>query len=187
MFAKMKTGTKILAAFALAVAIAVLVGGAGYVSAARIGERLDDVASHKFPSSMALGTLNEGQTAVARGINTLLLRRANAEMRGSAREAIDAAFKRMDAAAAQYEKLPHSAEALELWNVMKGPWRDWRATAERAIRASDDRRALSDQGFSDESAEMRAADARSVSLQRFERPVMMSPSLLVPWLSQPQW
>jgi methyl-accepting chemotaxis protein len=161
MFAKMKTGTKILAAFALAVAIAVLVGAAGYVSAARIGRRLNDVARHTFPSAMALATLNEGKTAVARAINTLALPRADAHMRGSAHEAIDAAWKRIDAHWREYESYPHGAEAQRLWKALQDPWREWRGAAERAIRATDERRALSDQGYAAESAEMQAADARA--------------------------
>ncbi|MFL5299777.1 MAG: methyl-accepting chemotaxis protein [Anaeromyxobacteraceae bacterium] len=161
MFAKIKTGTKILGAFVLAVAIAVLVGAAGYVSAARIGERLDDVASHKFPSAMALATVNEGKTAVARAINTLALPRADAHMRRSAQEAIDAAWKRIDEHWREYGSYPHGAEAQRLWKALQGPWLEWRGASERAIRTTDERRALSDQGYAAESAEMQAAEARA--------------------------
>ena len=105
MVSSMKTGTKILLAFGFAVVVALLVGGAGYVSAERIGQRLDDVASHKFPSSMALNTINEAQTAVARGLNTLQLPRADSEMRRDAHTAVEAAWKRMDESLREYENL----------------------------------------------------------------------------------
>ncbi len=142
MLRDMKTGTKILSAFVFAIVVAALVGAAGYLSADRVGQRLDDIAGAKFPSSMALNTINEAQTTVARGLNTLLLRRADAELRRSARGVIDAAWKRMDEAWREYEKLPHGDEALRLWKATQAPLAEWRHAAERAIQSVSEREAL---------------------------------------------
>ncbi len=158
MLANMKTGTKILSSFALAVAIAVVVGAVGYVSAARIGDRLEDVAGHKFPSSTTLNVMNEAQTEVGRSMRTLLLRRAGPEMRRNAHTSLAVAWKRMDEAARQYESIPHGEAALAKWNAMRAPWAEWRRDSERTVELAAERDRAVERGLSTDSAQVRALD-----------------------------
>ena len=76
MFTNMKMGTKILAAFALALTLMLVVGGVAYRGTEALRTSLEDVARAKMPSNNAIDQVNEAQTAVARGVATLLLRRA---------------------------------------------------------------------------------------------------------------
>jgi methyl-accepting chemotaxis protein len=185
MLGNMKTGTKILAAFGLAVAVAILVGAAGYVSADRIGQRLEEVASQKFPAAMALNVINEAQTAVARGINTLQLRRADSELRRSARAGIDAAWKRMDESWREFEKLPHGGEALRLWKAAQGPWSEWRRAAERAIDGVKEHERLVAQGVAADDPRLQALDANDWrNYQEARRPFAAAEAALVAVIDQ---
>jgi CHASE3 domain sensor protein len=125
MFASMKTGSKILAGFALALLLMAAIGLVAYRGMGDVKEGLHDVARVKFPSADAISVANEAKTAVARGINTLLLRRADDEMRRGARADITAAFGRLQKAFKDYEALPHGESALEKYREAKAAvaWR----------------------------------------------------------------
>ncbi len=155
MFRRMSTGSKILLSFGFAVLVAALVGAAGFVSARRIGAQLDDIASRKFPSAVALGDIDEAQTAVARSVNVLIMSRADPEMRRTAHADLDASWKKMDEAWARYEKLPHSEAGMTLWQAMQTPWSTWRKSVESLLGVIAEREALQEKGIDWEDPEMK--------------------------------
>ena len=59
MFANLKMGTKILAGFALAVAILLVVGGISYSGSQGIEDRLEEASHQKIPSLVALSVALE--------------------------------------------------------------------------------------------------------------------------------
>jgi CHASE3 domain sensor protein len=59
MFSTLKTGTKIFAGFALAVLAAGLVGGIGWWSTRRIGDKLDALAEDEMATQTVLSALQE--------------------------------------------------------------------------------------------------------------------------------
>jgi len=157
---QMKMGSKILAAFGFAIAAMVVIGGIAWSNAAAIQASLEDVSNAKFPSVAALAELNEGQTAVARGLNTLLLRRADAELRADAKKAIDAAFLRMDEGAKRYEALPHSEEALRSWTQAKDALATWRTRLEAVLAPMAERDGLLRAGTASDDPAIVALDTR---------------------------
>jgi methyl-accepting chemotaxis protein len=142
MLSNMKMGTKILAGFAVALAVLLVVGAVAWSGTSALQVSLKDVAEAKFPSSEALAEINEARTAIGRGIATALLRRAGPDMRAANREYVAAAWKRLDNGVKEYEALPHGTEALKLWGESKPLIADWRGKVERALELTFERERL---------------------------------------------
>ncbi len=156
MFATMKMGTKILAGFGLALLVMLVLGGVAYRGTSAVSAALDDVSRAKMPSSEAIAVINEGQTAAARNINALLLRRADAQLRASAFAGVKAAFSRMDEHSKAYEDLPHGEVALAKWREAKAALGEWRGKAEEMVRAAEEKDRVTASGASEEA--VKAAD-----------------------------
>ncbi|MBL0277307.1 MAG: MCP four helix bundle domain-containing protein [Anaeromyxobacter sp.] len=139
MFGQLKMGTKILAGFGLALLVMLVVGGVAYRGTSAVNDALEDVSRAKMPSSEAIAVVNEAQTAAARNINTLLLRRATPELRASAFAGVKAAFARMDEHAKAYEALSHGEVALAKWREVKSALGAWRGKAEEVLRAAEEK------------------------------------------------
>jgi len=146
MFASMKIGTKILSAFAFAVLVALLIGGVAWWSEHTLSDHLNDLADNKLPSAVALGEMMEGQANVARGVNTLLLRRADAEMKREARAGVDEALKKLDAAIKTYDSIPRDEGSTKAWKEAQGPLSEWRRAIARVLAASEERERLGSAG-----------------------------------------
>ena len=149
MFANLKTGTKIMGGFCVAIAVMTAVGMTSYVSAERITARLDDVSEHQFPAALCLDAINEAQTDVARQLELLVNPRADAHARRSAEKELADAFRRLDDAWKKYEALPHGEAALARWRAMAAPWSTWRTAAERTLELVQERDRLAEQGTRD--------------------------------------
>jgi methyl-accepting chemotaxis protein len=162
MLRNMKTGTKIMAGFALALLITMIVGVAGFVSASRVSVRLNEVANEKFPSALLLADIVGAETRVARGLNALMLRRmTDAEMRRSVYADIEKGQKDIESAMSAYEALPQSEQALRLWSRVRDPYRSWDAASRAALDLIRQRDQLFGSGrYSANSQEVEALDAR---------------------------
>ena len=156
----MKTGTKILTGFGLAVAALLVIGGVAYSGAAALSSSLHDVADVKMPSALALDAVQMGINAAARSINSGLLRRANAEMRNVSIAKVKDAFRDVEAAIGGYDALPHGEEALRLWSVVKERARAWRARADPVLQAMEEADRLLDAGKSAEDPDVKSAQQR---------------------------
>src|SRR5690349_9799766 len=139
MFGRMKTGTKILAAFGLAIAATLTVSAIGWWSNARVTAKLNVLADEKMATATALAQLQEGQAQVARSLNTLLLRRADADMRRDARANIERFIHVIDESWSAYEAIPHGERSRKLYADLQGPWAEWRRTVDRLVSVMDER------------------------------------------------
>ncbi len=160
MFATIRTGTKILVGFCIAIAITAIVSVAAYVSAQRITSTLEEVSEHKFPSALHLDVINEAQTDVARQLNLLVSRRVTTEIRRSGEERLAEAWKRLDEAWKAYEALPHGDAALARWRAMAGPWGAWRTAAQHTEELIRQRQGLADAGVHDGDPRAQELDSR---------------------------
>jgi len=159
MFAKLKTGPKILLAFGF-VLLSVLVGGAGYLCSRRLGERLTDFAEVRVANGADLADLREAQDLVARNQALQTFRRANAEMRLAARKGVEEAQRRAGAAVHRFESRPHSENTLRLWEKAKQPiaaWKSLTASLEDALVRRED---ILARGVPVDDPELRAVDER---------------------------
>src|SRR6266571_1036725 len=156
MLSKMTMGKKILASFAAAVAITLVMGAVSYSGLSRVTGKLDDIASLKFPSLAALSKMNEGHDQMMRGINALFIPRASAEVRAAAFKRVEEGVRKLDEARKTYEGLPHTGETVELYAHTGPAWEAWKAQIHRTLELLRQRDQILSSGHSTESAEVRA-------------------------------
>ena len=169
MIATMKTGTKILAGFGLAVVALLAIGGVAYSGATALSSALHDVADAKMPSALALDAVQLGINAAARSINSGLLRRADADMRKLSIARVKAALQNVDKATGDYDALPRGEEALRLWSVVKETAKAWRERADLVLQAMEDADRLLDAGKSAEDTDVKSAQQRGWDAFLLER------------------
>jgi methyl-accepting chemotaxis protein len=161
MIQDMKIGTKILASFGVAIAIALLIGAAGWVSIDKLRDGVNDLADRKMATNIALARLTQGMTLGARGNSTALLRRGDAELRRAAREDYLTGAKSMDDSVKAFEALPHSERTAELWRAALPRLQAWRGTADELQRILADREQLLGRGVDPADPRVKAIEDRS--------------------------
>ncbi|MHB8957082.1 MAG: methyl-accepting chemotaxis protein, partial [Pirellulaceae bacterium] len=125
MFAKMKTGTKVLSGFGFAVVIAVVVGFVGYRGIGTLSGHITEIGVVRLPSVETLLVISEAQTAVDSAENLLLCRKLDAQGRRAQHQRFVDAKKRADEAWKIYEPLPQTVEEAELWKQFVPAWERW--------------------------------------------------------------
>jgi methyl-accepting chemotaxis protein len=126
MFSKMKTGTKVLVGFGVAIAIAMVVGTVGYNGISKLGGHVKDIGGNFLPSIRGLNLIAKGMLNVAygdRGLSDVRLidkddREAEYKRIGDGLKIADEGFK-------MYEPLPREAEEDALWKEFKNNWDEW--------------------------------------------------------------
>ena len=161
MIQDMKIGTKILASFGVAIAIALLIGGAGWLSIDKLRAGVNDLAEKKMATNIAVAQLTQGMTLGARGNATALLRRGDADLRRSARDDYANASKMMDDATKAFEALPHSVRTSELWRTAMPRVNAWRGSSDEMHRTLAEREQLLAQGVDPADARVKALEDRS--------------------------
>jgi methyl-accepting chemotaxis protein len=152
-----RMGPKILASFAIAIAITLGIGLASFLSARSIAAHLAEVANVRFAAAQALGTIDAAHMTAARNLNLLLLPRADPELRKSARAGLEASHRRLDEAWKAFGALPQDGDVKATWEKAGAPWDRWRAAARDLLARIDDHdRAVLDRGM--DSPEEIAAD-----------------------------
>ncbi len=140
-----KTRTKILAGFAVALAIAMVVGVASYVASRRIASELDSVSGSQFPVYRALADVESGFRAATKCISNLALSRVTEgvlhreDCRGCHgddtvfSQGSEAALARVEAGIAAVDRLPLTSSAQQLWPEPRQSLQGWVKQA-RALR-----------------------------------------------------
>ncbi|MBK9519438.1 MAG: chemotaxis protein [Anaeromyxobacter sp.] len=116
-----------------------LVGVVAYLGSTTLAAHIEELSDVEFPAYRAIATIKEGQTAVARGLNTVVQRRATADMLESGHADVRDAFGRIDGAWKAFEALERSTEVGQAWAGVKGPFGDWRGRAARLQATIEDR------------------------------------------------
>jgi methyl-accepting chemotaxis protein len=130
MLATMKTGSKILAGFAVALAISIAVGGAGFLSAETIADHLAEVTNERLPELEAFRAIVEGQEVVLARLSTLVHEEfRDPGARKAAAQDAAAALERMDEASARIDRSRKSPGMARLWEKFAPVYRPWRAAA----------------------------------------------------------
>lgn len=144
MFAKMKTGTKVVTGFGIALAAAMIVGAIGYQGIHKLASHVDDFGLVRLPGVQALNAVQAGQLNVGYGIRGLLIPRySDPQTRSQQYELLANGFKEAEDGLAKYEPLPKSPEEAaawkefqELWMHGRSRWRAFKAFAGRRISFS---------------------------------------------------
>ena len=131
MFAAMKTGTRVLAGFGLALAVAVAVGAIGYQGIHKLSTHVDDFGAVRLPGVQALSAIEAGQLDVGYGIRGLLIPRyGDPQTRAQQYELITSGFKQAEQGLAKYAALPKSPEEAAAWQDLQAVWSGWTKSLE---------------------------------------------------------
>lgn len=125
-FTQMKTGTKILFGFGLALAITVVVGVVGYRGIGSLGSHVEDISQVRLPGVEALQTIKLGAEQIKTVQRTLLNWDISSEVRADQQKIIADARAMYETAWKTYESLPKSPEEEKLWNELVPFWQQWR-------------------------------------------------------------
>ena len=134
MFAKMKTGTRVLAGFGIAIVIALSVGWFGYAGISKLGGHVTEIGLVRLPSVQSLLVISEAQTAVDSAENALLCTHLDKEGRKSQHQRFVDAKKRADDAWKVYEPLPQSEEEAVTWKKFVPAWEKWWSDHETFVK-----------------------------------------------------
>jgi len=160
MLARMKTGTRILCAFALAVVVTLAVGAIAWWSERTLSSRFDEVAKQHVPAMAALAQLDEAKTRAARALNGLLLTRADAQLRGQLFEMLEGSLVEIGEARARYEALPRDPENEKMWKQLVPALERWRRASDALADLARQRERLAQASASDGKA-LAALDDRT--------------------------
>ena len=125
MFAKMKTGTKILGGFGFAIVIAVTVGAVGYRGISKLGGHVEEMGANRLPSVQSLLEIKVGVNAIKSTQRTLLDLTLAPEIRKHQHDSFAKAKESYEAAWKIYEPLPQTTEEAALWKQFVPAWEEW--------------------------------------------------------------
>ena len=138
MLAKMRTGTKVLAGFAVAIAITFVVGFVGYRAVSNLSSHVKEIGTNRLPSAAALLHIKEAQTAVKAAERTLLSTNIDGARRLHEYQRIQEAKKRADDAWSIYESLPRSQEEEAAWREFVTARETWWKDHEAYVKLAQD-------------------------------------------------
>jgi methyl-accepting chemotaxis protein len=150
---------KILGTLAVALAIAMVIGAAGYLGASGIARRLEDVASAKFPALRVLAEMDAANGDAMRGINGLMIYEAPAEVRRETFARAEDAFRRLDEARKLYETLGRSEAAVAAYRETGEAYPAWKRASAAYLELQREHDRLTAAAGRD-SAQTRALEAR---------------------------
>jgi len=127
MLSRMKTGTKVLAGFGIALAVAVIVGIVGYRGISNLSKNVEEIGAVRMPGLGALLTIQRGSEKIKAAQRTLINLSADEEVRARQMDNIAKARSMYEDAWKEYEALPKTAEETELWKQLQTSWQEWRS------------------------------------------------------------
>ncbi len=134
MFAKLKTGTKVLTGFGIAIAVSVVVGLVGYRGISKLGAHINEIGTNRMPSVQALLDIKVGAEQIKNIQRTLFNLNTDLATRLRQSDNIKAARERYGAAWKIYEPIPQTAEEAKLWNEFVPAWQQWRNDNDEFLR-----------------------------------------------------
>jgi methyl-accepting chemotaxis protein len=140
MFARMKTGTKILTGFGFAIMIALIVGWVGYRGISKLTGHVDQIGNNNLPSVRALNLIAKGQLQAVygeRGLTHPKLMDQNT--RKNQYDRITQGLEQADKGFKIYEPLPRDKEEEVIWKDFMGLWTAWKSSTKAVADRSKER------------------------------------------------
>ncbi len=117
---------KLLLSFLLVALLSLVVGAVGITVSSRLGGMVRDVNQNTLPAVLALGVINEGQTAFDGAESALLYKEASTKDADVFLKKMDDIQTRVSAAWKTYESLPRPKEEQDIWkNELVPAWKAW--------------------------------------------------------------
>jgi methyl-accepting chemotaxis protein len=126
MFRNMKTATKVVAGFVIAIVATVAVGLTGYYGISKLGGNVDEIGVVRLPSVSTLKDIQIGAERIKTAQRTLLQLNVDSVVRARQADNVAKARAFYEAAWKTYESLPHTPEETELWKQFVPAWQEWR-------------------------------------------------------------
>ncbi len=161
MLTTMKTGTKILASYAVAIALLVGLGIVSYLGLEQVVGTSILIAEARYPSASAVAKIHEAQTDVQRVLNALINRRFDPAARRELFAQLEEAYQHIDEGAKEWKGLPHTEKGQEHWKASWSLLETWRKAAEATAESQKERSRLLEAGAGNEDPRVAALDARS--------------------------
>ncbi len=129
MFAKMKTGTKVMAGFGFAIVVAVIVGLVGYRGINSLTNHVNEVGTTQLPSVQYLSQITEGQLHVGYGARGLIHPQMMAsQVRAQQYERFSRGRTMAEEGIKNYETLKQTPEQQKLWAEFRATFDAWKKT-----------------------------------------------------------
>ena len=173
MFAKMQTGTKVLAGFGIAVVIALGVGWFGYAGISKLGGHVTEIGTVRLPSVRGLNLMAKGQLQVAYGERGLINRRMmDPQIRENQYTRIEDGLKQADDGWKMYEPLPQTPEEAVMWQEFVSLWENWKTEIQKVIDLSREKDKLIAAGVKPDDAQVTQIDDKAFEASSVTRTAM---------------
>jgi methyl-accepting chemotaxis protein len=175
MFARMKTGTKILTGFAFAIAVAAVVGYIGYQGISSLSSHVEDIGLVRLPGIQALNKIDIGQLNAGYGIRGLLIARYNdAQTRAKQYEMVSSGLKEAEEGLTDFESLSKSADEIAAWKEFQASWATWKKSLETLQTHCREKDQLLAAGAKQNDPKVASADDRAFDTATETRSLMLA-------------
>ena len=162
MFATIRTKTKILAAFAVALLIALVVGLVGYRGIGQLSAHVQDVGTQQLPSICGLNMIAKGQLTVGYGDRGLIERRMiDVKSRENQYRRIDDGLKQAAEGFTMYESQSMTPDEAAMWKELHEAWDAWLEKHQQIVKLSHNKDELLKSGLTPEDAKLTAIDEQA--------------------------
>jgi methyl-accepting chemotaxis protein len=129
-----KTGTKLLFGFGLAIAVTLIMGIVGRQALVTAGEHMDDVGKNRMPSLYGVQEIMAGQLHVAAGQRGLIHKRMmEPAVRQANYEEVADGFRQAAEGRKIYELLPMTQEEQRIWSSFVPRWEEWQRSVQGVV------------------------------------------------------
>jgi methyl-accepting chemotaxis protein len=148
MFSQMKTGTKVLFGFGVALAMPVIVGLVGYYAVSSLNANVATIGDNQVPSVIALNDVRDGLNNVSDAAQGLFNRRtfADSSARSQMFTQIETAFQQIEQASKGYEATPNDEKERGLYKDFKDSLARWRSNVDSMIALIQQKRQAVESG-----------------------------------------
>jgi len=147
MFARVKTGTKIMGGFLFALTTLIALGGVSYYSVSELQRGTAEIGDVRLPSVHGLELMVQGQLETGFGLRGLVdVRMMDKESRTRQYSRVENGLKMVAAGRGIYEPLPQTATEEQLWKQLQSPLEAWSERARKVVEISRQKDALYAQG-----------------------------------------
>jgi len=160
MFKNLKIGKKLMFLMFVGMIMAMAIGLAGILSMRSLNQQTEIVGKQKLPIIINLSEIIRDQYMVVICERGLVNRRITGDVRMAQYQKVTESLKDAENNFKEYEKLPHSAEALKKWEEAKTAWQVWQQGLESSIKLSTQRDQLIATGKTLESPDVAQLDTR---------------------------
>ncbi|MBI5070074.1 MAG: hypothetical protein HZB56_17705, partial [Deltaproteobacteria bacterium] len=162
---------RILTAFGAVLFLVAVLAAVSWRNAGQLGAIVDNFSQRKLPSTEALQTLRQSETAVRANGAVMSSPVLAAELRDDARKRFAAAVERVEASARSYGALPHGARTAELWKAYGPAAERWKRDVGAFQEAVQERERAGAQAARAEALDRRIAETYS-AMYRSSAPVV---------------